>query len=382
LNSADEQIRKEITERGAIPFARFVELALYCPLCGYYEKKRDTPGTSGDFYTSVSVGSLFGELLAFQFADWLKGFPIADCPSQIVEAGAHDGRLAKDILNWLRLRRPALFEKVDYWIIEPSAQRQEWQREALQDFVPRVKWFADFHSLTAPSRDTATNPQSEIGNRKAVCGVIFANELLDAMPVRRVGWDAKRRAWFEWGVTLDQNRFVWSHLPEVIHPSSFILHPSEELLDALPDGFTTEFSPLAANWWREAATVLHQGKLLTLDYGLNAEEFISPQRPNGTMRAYRRHRFVDDVLANPGEQDITAHVNFTMLKEVGERVGLQTEADCSQAEFLTRIIQQAWQAGGDFKSWTSEHTRQFQTLTHPEHLGRSFRVLVQSVRGG
>ncbi|MEK7707385.1 MAG: SAM-dependent methyltransferase, partial [Verrucomicrobiota bacterium] len=333
MNSPGDQIRNEIAERGAIPFARFMELALYCPLCGYYEKKKDTPGQRGDFYTSVSVGPSFGELLAFQFAEWLEALPVADCRWPIVEAGAHDGRLAKDILAWLRLRRPGLFEKIEYWIVEPSSRRQKWQRETLEEFVPSVKWFADFHSLTTTSLCAATNRPSAIGNRQSVRGVIFSNELLDAMPVQRIGWDAKRREWFEWGVTLQDDRFVWSRLPDAIHPSSFILHPSSKLLDVLPDGFTTEICPAAENWWREAASVLKQGKLLTLDYGLSAEEFFAPQRANGTLRAYHHHRLSDDVLANPGEQDLTAHVNFTAIRRAGEGAGLKTETFASQTQF-------------------------------------------------
>lgn len=355
-----------------------MELALYCPLCGYYEKKKDTPGRRGDFYTSVSAGPLLGELLAFQFAEWSRRLPVPDGGWQMVEGGAHDGRLAGDILNGLRLRRPELFENVEYWIVEPSPRRQEWQRETLKEFGPRVRWFAGFDSLAAGSPRPASNPQSATGDRQSVCGVIFSNELLDAMPVHRLGWDAKQRAWFEWGVTCQQGRFSWARLPNHLQPSTFNLQLSQELLDVLPDGFTTEVCPAAANWWREAASALKQGRLLTLDYGLIAEEFITPQRANGTLRAYHRHRLADDPLANPGEQDLTAHVNFTAIQRTGESVGLKTESSGSQSQFLAGIAERAWRAGSDFGPWTGEHTRQFQTLTHPEHLGRAFRVLVQS----
>ncbi len=362
-----------------------MELALDCPLCGYYEKKKDTPGQCGDFYTSVSVGSLFGELLAFQFAEWLGALPIADCRLPIVEAGAHDGRLAKDILAWLRLRRPGLFEHVEYWIVEPSARRQEWQRETLKEFESCVRWFGDLHSLATISTWPAANRQSAIGNPQSVSGVIFSNELLDAMPVHRLGWDAKRREWFEWGVTLDGDRFVWARLNEqsgICNLQSEIRYAPRELLAVLPDGFTTEICPAAEQWWHGAASVLKQGKLLTLDYGLSTEEFFTPQRANGTLRAYQRHHLADDVLANPGEQDLTAHVNFTAIQRSGEAAGLKTEMFASQAQFLTGIAQRAWREGSDFGPWMRDHTRQFQTLTHPDHLGRSFRVLLQSATGG
>ena len=125
-------IRREIAARGVLSFARFMELALYCPVYGYYETKKDNPGQRGDFYTSVSVGKLFGQLLAFQFAEWLEA-EVGSRKSEvrIVEAGAHDGQLAGDILTWLQSNRPKLFGQIKYCIIEPSMRRQEWQQGSL-----------------------------------------------------------------------------------------------------------------------------------------------------------------------------------------------------------------------------------------------------------
>jgi len=123
--------------------------------------------------------------------------------------------------------------------------------------------------------------------------------------------------------------------------------------------------------------VLGRGKLLTLDYGFTADESLAPERKDGTLRGYRGHRLSSDVLADPGGQDITAHVNFTVLKAAGESAGLRTEGFMTQAQFLTRIATQILGSEGLFGEWTGQRTRQFQTLTHPEHLGRAFRVLVQ-----
>ena len=136
-----------------------MELALYCPVHGYYETEKDNPGRHGDFYTSVGVGELFGQFLAFQFAEWLEADVHSPEPTvQIVEAGAHDGRLARDILAWLQLKRPKLFEQVEYWVIEPSPRRQKWQRETLKDFAPRVRWTAGFQSLLRRERVTRHLP--------------------------------------------------------------------------------------------------------------------------------------------------------------------------------------------------------------------------------
>ncbi len=356
-------IREEIRKSGVISFARFMELALYCPETGYYETKKDSVGQRGDFITSVSVGSLFGELLAFQFAEWLAEFQISNFKFQIIEAGAHDGKLAADILGWLEKCRPELFVKIEYWILEPSAVRQTWQKKTLEKFS-NVRWFSDFEDLKFKTQSSK------------LAGVLFGNELLDAFPVRRFGWDAKAKNWFEWGVVLDGGKFCWARIQ---NPESRIQNFCPPELEAvLPDGYTIEISPAVEDWWRAAAGIFARGKLLAIDYGFAAGEQFSPARANGTLRAYFHHRVSDDLLAHPGEQDLTAHVNFSAIQKAGEAAGLKTEIFCTQPQFLTRILQKA-AAENSFAGWDARRVRQFQTLTHPEHLGRAFRVLAQAV---
>jgi len=364
-------IFQEISERGPIPFARFMELALYCPEYGFYEREADTVGRGGDFYTSVSVGSLFGELLAFDFAGKLAqlGTRNPERGTQIIEAGAHDGKLACDILTWLKRLRPELYEHIEYFIIEPSARRRQWQQTTLAGFAGRVRWLGrldDSPSLILHSRFS---------------GVLFANELLDAMPVRRLGWDASTREWFEWGVKAEADRLAWARLSLAAGEAAEIMrlvNCPAPILEILPDGFTTEICQAATAWWTDAANALASGYLMTLDYGLTADEFFQPQRKDGTLRSYHRHQLVPDVLAQPGEQDITAHVNFSTILAAGESVGLRTEFFGTQSQFLTKIAGEVWKQNGGFGEWRSPQTRQFQTLTHPDFLGRSFRVLVQS----
>ncbi len=351
-----EIIRAEAAVSGVLPFARFMELALYCPVHGYYETQKDTVGRRGDFYTSASTGGLFGELLAFQFAAWLEELQIANCELRIVEAGVHDGKLAKDILNWLQLKRPKLFGQIEYYIIEPSPRRQEWQKETLKHFAPRVRWFS-----------RSNDPTIQRSN-----GIIFSNELLDAFPIHRYGWDAKNKKWFEWGVAGEGKKFVSGK----IQNSGFRIQ-NPELESILPDNYTIETSPAAENWWREAAGILERGKLLTIDYGLTTDELFSPSRTNGTLRAYFQHHVTDDIFANVGEQDLTAHVNFSAIQKTGEEAGLKTEIFSTQTKFLTQILEKTSREKS-FGGWNSSRARQFQTLTHPEHLGRAFRVLVQS----
>jgi SAM-dependent MidA family methyltransferase len=359
-------IAAEARKRGVIPFARFMELALYCPNFGYYERQGVSPGRAGDFYTSVSVGGVFGELLAFRFAGWLAGMRAE--PLQLVEAGAHDGRLALDILRWFAAQRPELAERLEYWILEPSAIRRESQRTTLGEVAQRVRWFESWNAVPSGG----------------VNGIIFSNELLDAMPAHRLGWDAVKREWFEWGVSLEGDAFVWKRMAESAEllGQAGVANLPGALLDVLPDGFTIEVSVAALTWWSRAAGALKSGKLLTFDYGLEADEFLTPQRKDGTLRAYHRHHQNGDLLGQPGEKDITAHVNFTAAREAGESGGLTTDAFQSQSQFLSQVLADIEaDKGSAFGAWTLERTRQFQTLVHPEHLGSAFRVLVQSRSG-
>ena len=357
-----------------MPFRRFMELALYHPRHGYYERAATPIGRQGDFFTSVSVGPLFGQLLAWRFAGWLDDLGPAAGPVQIVEAGAHDGALAADILAWLGERRPDLLDRLEYWLIEPSARRRGWQETRLQRFGTRVRWRAGLEEL-------ATTP---------VRGVLFSNELLDAFPVHRLGWDARGRHWFEWAVTVEGPALAWTRHPAdprlqadalrsvLAAPPDGVAEPELRALEAaLRDGYTFDYCPAATQWWRQAARSLERGRLLTCDYGLVGEALLRPERLGGTVRAYRDHRVGDDLLVDPGQQDLTAHVNFSALQRAGETAGLHTEALLTQEQFLTRIVLEAMRQPAGFGDWTDERTRQFRTLAHPSHLGHSFRTLVQ-----
>jgi len=343
-----------------------MELALYCPDCGYYEREKDIIGKRGDYYTSVSAGELFGELLAFQFAEWREK---AEESWRIVELGAHDGRLAADVLAWLRNKRPRIFNALEYWIIEPSAKRKAWQAETLSEFGERVQWSSSL------SRESLRSSGIE--------GVIFSNELFDAQPVHRLAWDAKKLEWFEWGVTLRSEEFAWQALPQDRRIADTLVRAEfgelpKELLDVLPDGFVMEVSSMMRQRYLEAAQILRKGKLVTIDYGLATEEILAPERMNGTLRGYYQQGLSGDVLSRPGLQDITAHVNFSALQVAGESIGLQTETFSWQNQFLTGIAARRWNKNGTSDEWPAQKIRQFQTLTHPEQMGRKFRVLVQS----
>ena len=362
-------IKKPVLEAGILPFRDFMNLALYDPTHGYYEQKTAQIGKTGDFYTSVSAGPLFGRLLAFQFGLWQKQYSWPKL--QVVEAGAHDGCLASDFLEaWNELWPQG--QNLQYIIMEPSPRRRSIQEEKLTTHSAVTTWVSDWNDIP---------PQS-------LCGVIFSNELLDAFPVHRLGWNTILQQWFEWGVVWEEDHFEWKKLsskqmdPQSTFRSQILdrlnaMIPTD-VLKVLPADFTLEFCPAAADWWHQAAGRLNKGFLCTLDYGLLIEEILSPVRQQGTLKAFHRHQQSKDILANPGQQDITASVNFSHLEQTGLKDGLTTESISTQEQFLTRILRDTMKFPAQFGEWTPDRIKQFKTLAHPSHLGQVFRVLLQS----
>jgi SAM-dependent MidA family methyltransferase len=358
-SSVAEQIAEEIRARGPIPFARFMELALYAPKIGYYERSLSQTGKCGDFYTSVSVGPLYGQMIGFDLATKLSAlnFPAI----QIIEAGAHDGQFASDILTYLRDYFPFVFGKLEYIIFEPSAFRQHLQGEKLRAFESSVSWIRRW---------------SEIPN--GIYGAIISNELLDAMAVHVFRWNREVKQWRELGVAVNAKEFIWTPL-DSIPPEMSALLPEvpPSLAEVLPDEFAIEVSAAAIQWWKEAACAVRQGFLFTADYGLRAEQILAPERARGTLRTYSNHRYGSGVLQNPGDQDITAHVNFSAIISAGEAQGLKTFGLVSQGDYLKKIVEQIDRQPHQFPLWTAARFRQLTSLIHPEHLGRSFKILLQ-----
>ncbi len=332
MTPAEQRVRDEIAGSGPMAFARFMNLALYAPDCGYYENTERAPGRSGDFFTSVGVGPVFGFLLAEHFAERCGSWPGLD----LVEAGAHDGQLADDVLTAIGRFHPSMLGGVRYWVLEPSGNREEWQRRRLSHWAPRMGWIRKWEEL--PRR---------------VRGFIFCNELLDAFPVHRFEWNAPTREWLESGVTVRDGRLGWCRLPKRTDPgptgpcAEAGLAEVAALEPHLSDGFVLESAPGAATWWRDAARALEAGWLLTFDYGFGESAVLRPEHPKGTLRAYHRHRVCEDLLARPGEQDLTAHVDFRRLIAAGEEVGLMTEAFLPQGRWLAAIAAKTVERGGN-----------------------------------
>jgi SAM-dependent MidA family methyltransferase len=333
-------------------FDRFMELALYHPDHGYYAAPRPI-GRAGDFITSVSVGPLFGRMLAQQARQMAE---LLDEPEfWIIEQGAHDGRLAADILQAAR-EMPGLFERLRYLIVEPSAKHVEAQQFALGDRSGRVDWIATLEEWR--------------GVKPA--GLFLSNELVDAFPVRLI--ERMGDAWMERGVAQGRDGgLVWQPMKMDAELGAAI----KSLPLPRVDGYRTAINLAGRRWMRGVGRFLRRGYVMTLDYGFPASAYYAPFRCGGTVTCYQGHRRGDDVLRDPGSQDITAHVDFTSLIRAGEGVGLAPLGLVDQGRFLVGVLQGSMQLPGSGEVGADDAPA-LKMLTHPEHFGGRFHVLVQA----
>jgi SAM-dependent MidA family methyltransferase len=301
-----------------------MEQALYHPQHGYYSSGRAAIGRKGDYFTNVSVGPLFGQLLAAQFVEiWERLGKIDNFT--IVEQGAHDGRFARDVLSAIRVRSPEFFSTLRYGIVEPFPVWQYRQSQTLEEFGDRVEW------------------RESLDRLEPFAGVHFSNELLDAMPMRLLAPDGGSRAALqEKLVVLQGNELV------------LIEKPSSE----------TERSPAIFTLIDNLSTKLQRGFIIAIDYGFAGAEFRE------VLQIRTEHRLLDSPFEQIGDADITAHVNWTEIAERAEASGLQVAGFTDQHHFLTGIISKFPEIVEEEKS-----KRALQTLLHPEMLGRAFQVL-------
>ena len=352
-----EHLRQAIQQDGPMPLDQFMETVLYHPTLGYYEADQDPVGLEGDFQTSVSLGPMLGKLLHHQAMTWKAG----QTPWQWVECGAHHGQLAEDMLKARQAMAPSNpAHEMEYLIFEPSPKRQAIQKERLKAFEGQVSWVDSWTSL----RDRFHQ------------GIIFSNELLDAMPTRRLAWCKPRRQWVECCVTWKQDGLAWTHRPLEQPLRLNWLETSDQALleQALPDDYLIEISPAAMTWWQEAARSLKRGYVVAIDYGFKGLEKFSPSRTGGTLRTYWRHRMGTDPFEEVGSRDLTAHVDFPALEKMGAEEGLNTIGLLPQESFMHQCLGSLLAAGEQIRP---KETAVFRTLMHPEHFGHRFQVLIQ-----
>lgn len=346
---------------GAIPFSLWMEAVLYDPVAGYYTRAAETPdgkgfralGRKGDFFTSVSVGDTFGFLLASAILGARALHFDKRAPFVIVEQGAHDGRLARDISAALRESPEAAGMVWEYRIIEPRAELQLALETQLREENLPIR--------IVPSVEEARAPQ----------GIFLCNELLDAFPVDRLRFTGG--TWREEWVTLGEAGFQWSTRPLRPEWESF----AAEMGTAFPEGYRTEVCPDLGPWVEEIATLFDAGIWWILDYGHEAADYRDPARKEGGLRAYRGHHAAVDLLADPGLQDLTADVDFTRLADLAVAAGLRSRRFTDQHHFLVEAAR-PWLASLDGRPPAAperKRLRQFQTLTHPAMMGRQFKLL-------
>lgn len=299
-------------------FERFMHEVLYAPGLGYYaagsaklslRTQHKTPQIGGDFVTAPELTAAFGHVLARQIAQILAELSKPACATQtdplaLLEFGAGSGQLAHDVLTALG----QTWAHIPYYILETSADLKSRQQHTLAQWGSRVVWLEALPT--------------------AFCGVVLANEVLDAMPVAVCTWDEHGEL-FEQGVTWHDHQLTWARRPA----RPVLTQALSKRMPPLP-GYLTEINLQAESWVEQIGQRLKQCVMLMIDYGFVQAEYYHPQRQTGTLMCHIQHRAHDNPFFAPGLQDITAHVDFTAMADAATRVGLDVMGYTSQARFL------------------------------------------------
>ncbi|MGH9670913.1 MAG: class I SAM-dependent methyltransferase, partial [Terriglobales bacterium] len=334
------------------PFSRYMELCLYEPGLGFYERSEEIFGKAGDFYTSSDVHALFGRLLARQFEEMWRALG-SPARVEIIELGPGRGLFARDVLDWSRKKFPEFFGALHYRLVERSAALRLRLAERLKEALEEGK-ASIAEDLAPPAAENA---------------ILFANEFLDALPVEVVGERGLLHLALRDGA-----------LAETFVPVSLQVQEYLDRYSALPEaGERVEAGLAAMAWMERLAKTVARGFLVLVDYGYRREELLAG-RHRGTLVVARRHQLSRNPYEVPGEQDITAHVNFTAVAAAGEAVGLQTLGLVTQSQFLMGIGE-ANQFADAFEECRlpqeqAKVSLQLKHLVTPAGMGENFQVLV------
>jgi SAM-dependent MidA family methyltransferase len=357
VNELRRKVEAEILERGPIPFSRYMEICLYDPELGYYSRSAAQFGKAGDFYTSSDVHAVFGRLLARQFEEmWL----VLGSPVQIVirELGPGRGLFAQDVLDWSEKKFPDFFRALRYELIEQSAAlRERIEQTLIKRFESGKVTFAEGKNPKTVSADSVST-------------IVFTNEFFDAIPVEIVSHRGSLR------IDSRDGRFVetWASpsAEELEFLDRYSIHPDKE-----------ERVEVTLQAQREmlSACEIERGFVVVIDYGYTREEQLAG-RHHGTVKAIRQHSVSANPYEAPGEQDITADVNFTALAAVAEKQGLHAQKLITQSQFLMGIGE-ANQFADAFEECRLPQERakvalQLKHLVTPAGMGESFHVLIVS----
>jgi SAM-dependent MidA family methyltransferase len=357
--SLADRLRERIEREGPITFRDWMQAALYDTPEGYYRRQRVRQGRAGDYRTAPETSPLFGAVFAHYF---MKSYFDLGAPAEftIVEIGAGAGDFARAVLTTLQREFPQVFNATRYIIDEISDDARSQALTKLGEFKDRIQ----FQSL------------SEIES-PLLHAIIFSNELLDAFPVHRViGRKGKIR---ELCVGLnDENEFTWIENEQ----GDDVAEYCERIRLQLAEGQIYEVDLAVEEFISRAAQVIGEGLLITVDYGADRNVLLDdPNRFPGTLRAFHKHSFVDDLLARPGENDLTTTVDWTQIQEAGSRSGLETLRLQTLHEFL--ISEGAFEALGDATNRIRDPVELLnfnagaRELIMPNGMAAAFQVLVQ-----
>ena len=353
-----ERLRARIEQQGPITFREWMAAALYDERHGYYCRKDHLPqGKAGDYRTAPESSSLFAATFANYFS---KLFSDLKWPPSltIFESGSGGGEFAHGVLSSLRRYDPTIFAVTNYVIDEIGATARQRASERLTEFSERVT-FRRLADVEAP----------------VTAGIVFSNELLDAFPVHRVVMrEGNLRELF---VGVNEKDFVWVEADLEPSVAKYSLRAGLKL----SEGQTAEINLEAERFVARAAGLLERGYVVTVDYGAERKDLLdSLTRPDGTLRAFHRHQMIDDVLARPGQQDLTTTVDWTQITEAGEQVGLRTVRLNRLDQFLliegllNRLMEMSSTLDAAESVRLSTSARE---LILPTGLAASFQVLVQ-----
>ncbi len=338
--------------------AAFMRTALYDETRGYYTSRTQRSGRAGDFYTSVDAGSIFGDVLATFVARVAGERAAPDAPFDLVEAGAGNGRLMRDVLDTLANEHPALYERIRVTLVEASPAARDAQAAVLH---------AHAGHLAPP---TAAMPAR-------IDGCLFANELLDAMPAHRV--IQTRTGLAEWYVDVtDHDRLILMPGPlSTPELADYFAAPGI----AVPDGVSVDVSLDARAWVTAAAHALERGSMLLIDYGDRLQGLL--RRREGTLMAFRDHRVANAAdgpttwLADPGDWDMTTHVDWTMVSAALLAAGLTVDRVVDQTHFLLSLgVADRIPPMDDTSVAAVKRRLTASTLVSPHGLGSSHQALV------
>jgi SAM-dependent MidA family methyltransferase len=356
MTTLRQNIEQEIRERGPIPFSRYMEMCLYDADFGYYPSNAQQFGKAGDFYTSSDVHAVFGRLMARQFEQMWR---ILDSPPQIriVELGPGRGLFAQDVLDWSQKKLPDFFRALHYVLVESSPALCERMKQTLA------------RHIESGQAELAVSHPDEIN--KNVYVILFANEFFDAFPVEIVSQQGSLR------VDMRDDRFVETWVPASAQELEFLdrysIHPEPGERVEVPLAAQQMMEKLAASQFRRF--------FIAIDYGYTREEQLAG-RHRGTLKAIRQHSVSASPYEAPGEQDITADVNFTALAAACEKHGMATQKLITQSQFLLGIGE-ANQFADAFEECRLPQERakvalQLKHLVTPAGMGESFHVLIAS----